>query len=182
LSALPLAVEMLMYLALALGAARFVARVQWRQIGFIRWGAWNAIEKSYFVQVVILVNVVFLMLFGARLHTALADPSFVGTVFVPYLIYGFYQEVLYRGMLQTELVRRWGAIAGILVSNTLFAFGPLHFHYLVSGNSPAVPMLASIFAIGLLFAVVFHRTGNLWIVATMHAFGNAYAVGAFGFS
>jgi hypothetical protein len=56
-----------------------------------------------------------------------------------------------------------GRDRGILVSNTLFTFGPRHFHYVLSAGSPAVPMLASIFAVGLLFAVVFHRSGNLWI-------------------
>jgi membrane protease YdiL (CAAX protease family) len=83
-------------------------------------------------------------------------------------------------MLQTELVRRWGPLTGILVSNLLYTFGPLHYYYLFSKASLAVPMFASIFAVGLLFAIVFHRTGNLWIVAIMHAFGNAYAVGTFG--
>jgi len=159
---------------------RLVARVGWGQIGFSRWDRWKLTEKSYFIQVLILVNVVFLILFGARLRAALADPSALWTVFVPYLVYGFYQEVLYRGMLQTELVRRWGPLTGILVSNLLYTFGPLHYYYLFSKASLAVPMFASIFAVGLLFAIVFHRTGNLWIVATMHAFGNAYAVGTFG--
>jgi membrane protease YdiL (CAAX protease family) len=50
------------------------------------------------------------------------------TVFLPYLLWGFYQEVMYRGILQTELVRRWGPLWGILVSNSLFTFGPLHFY------------------------------------------------------
>jgi len=180
LSFLPFWLEVSIYLALALVGVRFVARVGWGQIGFSRWEQWNVTEKSYFIQVLILVNVVFVMLFGARLRAALADPSALWTVFVPYLVYGFYQEVLYRGMLQTELVRRWGPLTGILVSNLLYTFGPLHYYYLFSNASLAVPMFASIFAVGLLFAIVFHRTGNLWIVATMHAFGNAYAVGTFG--
>ncbi|MGH7490314.1 MAG: lysostaphin resistance A-like protein [bacterium] len=180
LSFLPFGVEVLIYLLLALAAIRFVAGVSWRQIGFNRWAQWNATERSYFVQVVILINVVFTMLFAAKLRAAFADPSVVLTVFIPYLIYGFYQEVLYRGVLQTELVRRWGPTKGILVSNALFTFGPLHYYYFLSGASLAVPMFASIFVIGLLFATVFHRTGNLWIVAIMHAFGNAYAVGTFG--
>jgi len=180
LSFLPFWLEVSIYLALALVGVRFVARVGWGQIGFSRWEQWNVTEKSYFIQVLILVNVVFVMLFGARLRAALADPSALWTVFVPYLVYGFYQEVLYRGMLQTELVRRWGPLTGILVSNLLYTFGPLHYYYLFSKASLAVPMFASIFAVGLLFAIVFHRTGNLWIVATMHAFGNAYAVGTFG--
>jgi membrane protease YdiL (CAAX protease family) len=180
LSFLPFWLEAPIYLVLALAGVRFVARVGWGQIGFSRWHQWNATETSYFIQVLILVNVVFLVLFGAKLRAALADPSALWTVFAPYLVYGFYQEVLYRGMLQTELVRRWGPLTGILVSNLLYTFGPLHYYYLFSKASLAVPMFASIFAVGLLFAIVFHRTGNLWIVAIMHAFGNAYAVGTFG--
>jgi membrane protease YdiL (CAAX protease family) len=177
---LPFWLEVPIYLAMVLAATRFVAAVGLGQIGFSRWTQWNATERSYFIQVLILVNVVFPLLFGARLRAALAEPSIVWTAFVPYLVYGFYQEVLYRGMLQTELVRRWGPTAGILVSNVLYTFGPPHYYYFFSEASLAVPMFASIFAIGLLFAIVFHRTGNLWIVAIMHAFGNSYAVGAFG--
>ncbi len=179
LSVLPLGLEVAIYLFLALASTRVFAGVTWDQIGFRRWGLWNATEKAYFVEVLVLVNVVFLILFGSRLRAVLSDPSVLSSVFVPYLVYGFYQEVLYRGLLQTELVRRWGAWAGILVSNTLYAFGPQHYQYFSSKPSIAVPMFAAIFAIGLVFALVFHRARNLWIVAVMHGFGNAYAVGAF---
>jgi membrane protease YdiL (CAAX protease family) len=132
-----------------------------RQIGFIRWVQWNVTERAYFIQVLILVNVVFPVLFAERLRDTLADPSTVWTVFIPYLVYGFYQEVLYRGLLQTELVRRWGPVAGILTSNLLYTFGPLHYYYFFAQASLAAPMFAAIFAIGLLFAVVFHHAGNL---------------------
>ena len=37
-------------------------------------------------------------------------------------------------------------------------------------------MFAAVFAIGLLFGVLYWRSGNLWIVAVMHAVGNAYMV------
>ncbi|HKW02471.1 MAG TPA: CPBP family intramembrane glutamic endopeptidase [Vicinamibacterales bacterium] len=178
LAYLPLWLEMVVYLGLAVAAVR-VAGVRWSDVGFNRWVNWNATEKSYLVQVVILLNIVFVVLFGDRLRAALADPSVVWRIFIPYFIFGFYQEVIYRGMLQTELVRRWGAVRGILASNALFTFGPLHYAYFWSGVSVAVPMLAGIFAIGLVFAMVFHRTANVWIAGTMHAFGNAYAVGTF---
>jgi hypothetical protein len=161
-------------------AVRLVAGVTWSQVGFIRWVEWNTTEKSYFVQVLILINLVFPILFASKLRTTLADPSVVWKVFIPYFVYGFYQEVLYRGLLQTELVRRWGTISGIIMSNILYTFGPLHYYYVFSDVSLMLPMFASIFAIGLLFAIVFLRTGNLWIVAFMHAFGNAYMVGTFG--
>jgi membrane protease YdiL (CAAX protease family) len=35
-------------------------------------------------------------------------------------------------------------------------------------------MFAAIFAMGLFFAVLFHRSGNLWIVATFHGIGTAF--------
>lgn len=102
------------------------------------------------------------------------------TVFVPYLFFGFFQEVLYRGMLQTELVRRWGVLVGIVVSNSLYTFGPQHFYYFFSARSLAISQFASIFAIGLLFAMVFRRSGNLWLVGVMHAIGNSIIAGTFG--
>jgi membrane protease YdiL (CAAX protease family) len=80
-------------------------------------------------------------------------------------------------MLQSELVRRWGALAGILVANVLYTFGPLHWNYWSPVN---LPMFAAIFAIGLFFGTLFHRSGNLWIVAIMHGIGNAYIVGSLG--
>ena len=59
----------------------------------------------------------------------------------PYLFFGFYQEVIYRGILQSELVRRWGTFIGILIANTLYTFGPLHWNYFLSskrGRNPDV--------------------------------------------
>ncbi len=94
---------------------------------------------------------------------------------ITYLIWGFYQELMYRGILQTELVRRWGPVAGILVSNTLFTFGPLHFYHF-AGMSP-LPMFTWIFAIGLFFGVLLWRSGNLWIVGVLHGVGDAYFTG-----
>ena len=102
--------------------------------------------------------------------------SSLWNVFVPYLFFGFYQELVYRGMVQLELVRRWGAPIGILVANVLYTFGPLHWYYFATRGSLAGPMFAAIFAIGLLFGVIYRRSGNLWIVAVFHAIGNAYFV------
>ena len=152
-----------------------------RDVGLRPWREWNATEKSYFVQMLLLTNVVFPAMFASRLSRALAQspaPLLAGT-FVAYLFLGFFQELLYRGLLQTELTRRWGALAGILVSNLLYTFVQ-HYDYFASAASVAVPMFAGVFAIGLLFAIVYWRSGNLWIVGVMHAFGNAYIVTAFG--
>jgi membrane protease YdiL (CAAX protease family) len=170
-------------LGCALLAVRYAAGIRLSQIGFKPWRQWNTIEKSYFVQLLIIANVVFPLIFANPLRRIFAQPNsleVVATVFVPYLFFGFYQEVIYRGMLQSELVRRCGAFTGILAANVLYTFGPLHSYYFASRSSLALPMFSGIFAIGLFFGVLFRRSGNLWIVAVIHGIGNAYIVGSIG--
>lgn len=178
---LPLLILVLLLLAGALGLVRFVAPLKLSQIGLYPWSQWSPVEKSYFIQLLIIANVVFPLVFANRLRLILVQPAIVATlwsVFVPYLFFGFYQEVVYRGILQSELVRRWGALVGILSANLVYTFGPLHWSYFAAQASLAVPMFAGIFAIGLFFGVLFWRSGNLWIVAIIHGIGNAYIVGS----
>ena len=180
-AALPLLILVLVLLACALLLVRFAARLKLSQIGLYPWREWYPVEKSYFVQLLVIANIVFPLVFADRLRLIMAQPfvlSTVWNVFVPYLFYGFYQEVVYRGILQSELVRRWGALIGVLIANVFYTFGPLHWYYFSSRSSVAVPMFASIFAIGLFFGVLFRRSGNLWIVAVIHGIGNAYIIGS----
>jgi membrane protease YdiL (CAAX protease family) len=166
-------------LGLALWAVAGIAGVKLSHLGFRRWRDWTTTEKSYFVQVVVIANLVFPIVLGAQIKNRVAQPglaSSLWTVFVPYLFFGFYQELVYRGMVQLELIRRWRAPAGIVVANMLYTFGPLHWNYFGARASVAGPMFAAIFAIGLFFGVVYRRSGNLWMVAVFHAIGNAYIV------
>src|SRR5258708_37192244 len=129
-----------------------------------------------------MATVVFSVLSADRLRIILAEPFLprrVGTVFLPYLLWGFYQEVMYRGILQTELVRRWGPLRGILVSNSLYTFGPLHFYHF-SHTSPALPIFAGIFAIGLFFPGLFWGPGNLLNVPVFNCIDNSFIDGPHG--
>jgi membrane protease YdiL (CAAX protease family) len=180
-AAVPLVILIPLFLVCALLLVRFVAGLQFRQIGLYPWREWTPVEKSYFIQLIVLANIVFSFVFASRLRLILAQPAALSIIwngFVPYLFFGFYQEVVYRGMVQSELVRRWGAFAGILIANILYTFGPLHWNYFSSRSAVAVPMFAAIFAIGLFFGVLYRRSGNLWIVAVLHGIGNAYIVGS----
>ena len=90
---------------------------------------------------------------------------------LPGLLWGFYQELTYRGLLQTEVVRRTSPTLGIRISNAAFTFGPLHFDHFGWQSSATFSHLwifATIFGIGLFFSVLFHRSGNLWVVGIMH--------------
>ena len=170
-------------LGIALLLVREVANVGLAPLGLRPWRDWTTTERSYFFQVVVIANVVFPTVFAAQLAQRALPPGIVWGlwhVFVPYLFFGFYQELVYRGMVQRELVRRWGAIVGIVVANLLYTFGPLHWYYFSSPASLRWPMFAGIFAIGLFFGAVYQRSGNLWIVGFFHAIGNAYIVWAVG--
>jgi membrane protease YdiL (CAAX protease family) len=174
----PLWIRVPVLLALALALVRYFAGIGLSQIGLHPWREWTTTEKSYFIQVLLMANVVFAALFAQRLRAALADPSLRGpavVVLLTYVVWGFHQEVMYRGILQTELVRRWGGLAGILASNALYTFGPLHLYHL-SRPRPA-PMFAAVFAIGLFFALLFKRSGNLWMAGVFHGIGDAYFTG-----
>ena len=165
-------------LALALILVRVFARLKPSQIGSYPWREWSRTEKAYFLPLLPLLILVFSMIFAPRLQAIVADSSLwrvAGVMLFTYFVWGFYQEVVYRGILQTELVRRWGPWAGILIANTLFTFGPLHFYHF-SGPAP-IATFASIFAIGLFFGALFWRSGNLWIVGVFHGIGDCYFTG-----
>jgi membrane protease YdiL (CAAX protease family) len=157
-------------LALALIAVRWVAGLSLPRIGLRPWGEWTTTERSYFLQVVVLANVVFPLVLGMR--------RWSWGILAAYFFFGFYQEVVYRGMVQLELVRRWGAVPGVLTANALYTLGPLHANYYAPPGTVNIPMLLGIFLVGLFFGVVCHRSGNLWIVAMFHGIGNAYMVGS----
>ena len=170
-------------LGLALLAVKVIARMTPTALGLRGWSDWTATEKSYFLQLMVIANLVFPLVFAEPLGRRLARPDLVGSLwsgFVPYLFFGFYQELVYRGLVQRELVRRWGAPLGILCANALYTFGPLHWYYFASRASVAVPMFAGIFAIGLFFALLYRRSGNLWMAGAAHAVGNAYIIWSVG--
>lgn len=178
-AAIPLWLLLPLLLGLALAAVALLGGVKLAAIGLRPWRAWTLTEKSYFIQVVLLANVVFLLVLAAPLRARIAEAgllSMVSGVVVPYLAFGFYQELVYRGLVQLELVRRWGAAAGLLLANTLYTFGPLHWNYWSLPPQQLVSLLAGTFAIGLFFGLVYLRSGNLGMVGVFHAIGNAFIV------
>lgn len=165
-------IRVVVLLALAVVLVRFFAGLPLAAIGLVPWRDWSLAEKSYFVQVIVIANVVFALVVGSARFNA-SDWAAVAAV---NFLWGFYQELAYRGMLQTELARRFGATAGVLVANAAYTFGPLHFYHF-AGASP-VAMFAAIFAIGLYFGALRQRSGNLWMPAVFHGIGAAWILGA----
>ena len=154
-------------------AMRGLVRLRPGAIGLHRWEAWTPRERIYVWTVVPLAAAAFTMVFRAHFAHLAETQGWLRllALTVPTgLLWGMVQEFIYRGLLQTELARRLGGVSGVLLANLVFTFGPLHFRYfgLDAGTGPQWGMLAAIFGIGLLFGVIFQRSGNLWIPAILH--------------
>jgi len=158
------------------------ARMPLAQLGLYSWQKWSKTEKLYFLQVIPIALIVFSVIRASALAKLWSRPN-LGEIalfiFIPEILWGFYQEFVYRGLLQTELVRRWGTLWGILVSNLIFTFGPLHAYHFAEaqGNPSHLWIFAAIFAIGLLFGILYRRSGNLMMIGIMHGIGDWFMDG-----
>jgi len=140
-------------------------------VGLRRFADWTRRERLFFLQVVPLAAVAFAIVFGDHLLALLKQHGPAGFLLFSVLtglIWGMVQEFFYRGWLQTELTRRFGATAGLLAANAVFTFGPLHLNYLVGPAGVRWGGLVAVFGIGLFFGIVYCRSGNLWIPAVLH--------------
>lgn len=152
------------------------------QLGLYAWSRWSKTEKFYLLQTLPLAIIIFSIFNFSILKMVWTQPNLreIGVfIFMEKMIWGYYQEIVYRGVLQTELVQRWGTRRGILASNLIFTFGPLHaYHFLLAqGNPSHLWIFAAIFAIGLFFAILFRRSGNLWIIGILHGVGDWFIDG-----
>ena len=177
-----LPVYVIVLTGLAYLLVRIFVKMRGSQLGLYAWKYWTKTEKLYFLQVIPIAIIIFSFFSLDQLKVLFTRPNLIEIFLfnlIPQIIWGFYQEFLYRGILQTELVRRWGSWRGIVVSNSIFTFGPLHdYHFLIAQKSPShLWIFAAIFTIGLFFAILFRRSGNLWIIGIMHGIGNLFLDG-----
>lgn len=173
-------VSFMLLLAIALTVTWI--RLPLARIGLDRWTNWGRAERSFFPMLLVLTVLVFAMAQWDQFAAFALRPVSVNAaivVFCEQMIWGFYQEYVYRGLLQTELVRRFGAVRGILVSNLCFTFGPLHaYHFANTYSHPGrLLIFPGIFAIGLYFGILFHRSQNLWIIGAAHGLGDFFVDG-----
>lgn len=86
------------------------------------------------------------------------------------LVLPFFEELFYRGFIQTSLMRTGRPAVAILTSGLLF--GAVHLGQ--SGGPTQAPALA-VFGFGLGYA--YYRTRSLWAPVLMHALFNLYGLG-----
>jgi uncharacterized protein len=75
------------------------------------------------------------------------------------------EELLFRGVIQSCLVRRWGAFVGIVLSSLWFAL--MHVD---------IALFAPLFVIGLCLGYLRHRFQSIWGAVVLHAINNLTGV------
>lgn len=103
----------------------------------------------------------------------------LGALLAQVLGNALYEEILYRGVLLDQLVlklrgRRWGLVLALVGSQTVFSL--LHVPNRLYRGYPLDALLVSLgmlVLMGLLFALIYHRTGNLLVAVGIHSLVNA---------
>jgi len=156
----------------------FLSRQTLTQLGLRSPSLWSSDEKRFFLIGLVISNGCFLLLTSKWQRLLAFDDLLQITlmVLIPMLFWGFFQEMVYRGLLQNQLSKKVGSTKAILISNLLFTFGPLHFHHYqyVADNIAHMKYFAFIFVMGLFFAWVYKRFNNLWLAGLFHGIGNVY--------
>ncbi len=157
-------------------AVKKFGKTKLSQIGIYSWQNWSKKNKWILFIVTPIVIMIFSFTFFSRTEILINHSELfaIGSIILlREFLYGFYQEFLYRGILQTELVKRWGVWIGITVSNLVFTFGPEHFHFYKSN----LVGFAFIFCLGLLFSFLYYRFKNLITIGIWHGIGNVFIDG-----
>lgn len=140
------------------------------RFGFQKYNLWPSIALASLSLLVVLDNIVENSLAGRSLQN-----TFPGIViallagFAP----GFFEEVVCRGVVLTNMMQRWNQKNGYLMKSVLasgIAFGLVHLFNLMNGDVMGT-LLQVCYAsgIGIFFGAVFARTRNLWGTIILHS-------------
>lgn len=129
----------------------------------------------------VLMTLIFVLLlaFGqVALANGLSDPvwsHFLWSGLILYIFVGFAEEIFFRGYCMTALKQTGHTWVVVIVSSLIFS--------IAHGLNPNVSVLglANIFIVGLLFAFMFLKTGNLWLPIGFHISWNYFQGSIFGF-
>lgn len=129
---------------------------------------------------VLMTLIFFILLVSGEvtLQNALSEPNvshFIWSGLLLFIIVGFAEELVFRGYFMTalgQMDRKW---LTVLISALIFG--------LVHGSNPNVSLLGvtNVFIVGILFAVMFIKTGSLWMPIGFHVTWNYFQGNVFGF-
>lgn len=113
-------------------------------------------------------------------RASLDEPTYrVILFFIECFSVGFFEELFFRGLVLIYLVqqfshKKYGLWIGLVISSLIF--GLFHLVNLFEGASfgPTVLQVGYSFLMGMLWSVIYLKTGNLWLVMVLHALYNFF--------
>jgi membrane protease YdiL (CAAX protease family) len=150
--------------------------------GYRRIFKFRNLKKSLLIVIPALIisinNFPIIAFFDGR--AVLTEPVYrVFLFFIECLSIGFFEEIIFRGIILLFLVKRFsherhGVLLSIVLSSALFGY--FHFFNILSGASlgDTVLQVGYSFLVGMMWAVMYLKTGNLWLTMILHASYNFF--------
>ncbi|MBO7169975.1 MAG: CPBP family intramembrane metalloprotease [Clostridia bacterium] len=149
---------------------RFIEKRSFASMGMTKKGAFPAYLRGLLLGLVLFsVAVAFSLFFGAVRFTGLNpdfSPALSLLLFLGYLVQGFSEELLCRGMLMVSTARRAPLWYGWLISS--FTFAILH----TANNGFSLLPFLNLLLFGLLMGLYMIRGGSIWGAAALHSVWN----------
>ncbi|HFU4055414.1 TPA: CPBP family intramembrane glutamic endopeptidase [Streptococcus suis] len=160
--------------------ARFLEKSSWAGLGMFKKGALKDFLLGWGLGAAMLTACVLLMWgFGAVQFTSFhISPAFLGEFLVLVLawsVQGTTEELLTRGWMFSSLSAKHNIPVGILISSLFFTF--LH----LGNNAISIIPLLDLTLFAILACLVMLKTGNLWVIAGIHAAWNCFQGNVFAF-
>lgn len=145
-------------------------RVVLRRLGFHSFKVGNAVKWSAIgIVTYFAFAAIYAAIFGSPEQDDIAgDFGPIGLqILLIVIVAPITEEICFRGMLFGGIRTRLPLWAAALAAGAVF--GALHY---TTGPSAVVPLVA----LGAIFAVVYEKTGSIWVTILMHAFNNGLAL------
>jgi membrane protease YdiL (CAAX protease family) len=179
-------IQDLTLVTVAVGMAALVARPRGWHFGLRRTALWPAVGWA---ALGLLAFYVFAGIYGSLVDTDAkqqiteklgADTGTFGLVLagcIVMILAPLAEEVFFRGFFYGALRGRFGVLVAAVIDGVVF--GLIHWDF---KGADSLLILPPLMVLGVIFCLVYERTGSLWPVVAMHTFNNAvaYAVQADG--
>lgn len=107
------------------------------------------------------------------LKLVMTEPFYLVLTIISIVIFApITEEILFRGILQSFLKKFFGSISAIFLSATFFAF----FHYTSNQMVANIPIIVTLFSLGLMLGFIYEKQNSLFAPITLHASFNMISI------
>jgi uncharacterized protein len=113
-------------------------------------------------------------------RAVLTEPTYRVFLFlIECLSVGFFEEIIFRGILLVFLINKLsevkhGVLLAILISSALFGLSHVFNILNGAGIGDTLMQIGYSFLVGMMWSVMFLRTGNIWLTMLLHATFNFF--------